>query len=438
MTMKKAFTIAIIACVVVFALYFVLEISGVTYRATGLGVSQVNDELRASWDDMEADEYLIAIFDEDGLVVSDKVKNEKYVMKDIQPNKEYKIQVAAKDSDGDYSDEDTAKLTTKEPQTISVSGSAGDVFTDSKFQLTAEADGNGAISYKSADKKIATVDSKGDVKIKETGSTDITVTAAETEDMAAAEATVTVNSGETYQGEMPKLPNAIESEAFKCAWPYGTAKSVYKFHGGTSTAHFKEAIDRVYPDHNHWAGVQPGKGASCDVFVGTVVRASGYDPNFPRALGKDYSYLPHSDKFTKVSPSQIQSGDIMLRKGHIQIYVEDDNGTGYIANAHFKLKTYGIIEKKNPSLGRYAIYHPNGECTTTLSEGEKGEDVQRAQEFLTWAGFYDKKVDGEYGSNVTKAVQEFQKATGSNETGSFGENCINKAKKYTRNSIEIK
>lgn len=438
MTMKKAFSIVIIGCLLVCAGYFALDKSGITYRVTGLNTAQVNSELRASWDNMECEEYLVAVFDEKGLVDKASVKKNSYSVKNIEANKKYKIQVAAKDKSGEYSREDTATYETKQPQTINVSGSAGNVFTDNKFKISAETDGKGNIIYESADKNVASVNPDGQVTIKENGTTDITVSVLETKDMAAAETVVTVNAGETYQGDMPELPNAITAEAFKCAWPYGTAKSVYKFHGGTSTSHFKEAIDRVYPDHNHWAGTQPGKGASCDVYVGTVVRASGYDPNFPRALKKDYSYLPHSDKFTRVSASEIQSGDIMLRRGHIQIYVEDENGTGYIANAHFKLKTYGIIEKKNPRLGGYAIYHPNGECSAPLSEGEKGTDVQQAQEFLAWAGFYDKKIDGNYGSNVTKAVQEFQKATGSNETGNFGDNCINKAKKYTRNSIVIK
>ena len=128
----------------------------------------------------------------------------------------------------------------------------------------------------------------------------------------------------------------------------------------------------------------------------------------------------------------------MLRKGHIQIYVEDENGVGYIANAHFKLKTYGIIEKKNPSLSRYAIYHPTGDCTAPLSEGETGTDVKQAQEFLAWAGFYDKKIDGNYGEEVTKAVKQFQKASGTEETGMFGSTCISNAKKYTINTIQIK
>ena len=438
MKLKKVLTISIVSCAVLCAAIFAIEISGISSRATGLEIAQVNNELRASWDKMDCSEYLVAVFDEKGLVEKADVKENSFSMYNSEPGKEYKIQVAAREDNGDYSGKDTAMYEAKQPQTISVSSSEGEVFTSEKFNIEAESDGGGNISYKSDNENIAKVSSSGKVTIKESGTAEITVTAAETEDMAAAETVIVVNSGENYQGEMPELPNAIESEAFKCAWPYGTAKSVYKYNGGTSTSHFKAAIDRVYPDHNRWGGTQPGKGASCDVFVGTVVRASGYDPNFPRALKGDYSYLPNSSKFTRVSASQIQSGDIMLRRGHIQIYVEDENGTGYIANAHFKLKTYGIIEKRNPSLSGYAIYHPNGECTTPLSEGENGEDVKKAQEFLAWAGYYDKKIDGNYGPNVTKAVKAFQEASGTDVTGNFGNTCISKAKKYTRNSIEIK
>lgn len=437
MTTKKILSIAIISCVLLCVAIFAAEITGVTFRATGLEVSQINDEIRASWDEMDCEEYLVAVFDDEGLVEKASVNDNSYSIKGTESNKEYKVQVAAKDEDGQYSNEDTVLYETKTPQTITVTGSEGDVFTSNEFTINAETDGKGDISFKSENKDVARVSRSGEVTIKDGGRAEIVVSAAETENMAAAETVVVVNSGETYQGEMPELPNAITSEAFKCAWPYGTAKSVYKYNGGTSTSHFKAAIDRAYPDHNRWGGTQPGKGASCDVFVGTVVRASGYDPNFPRALKGDYSYLPKSSKFKRVSPSQIQSGDIMLRKGHIQIYVEDENGTGYIANAHFKLKTYGIIEKRNPSLSGYAIYHPTGECTTPLSEGEQGEDVKKAQKFLAWAGYYDKKIDGKFGANVTEAVKAFQKDSGTDVTGNFGNTCISKAKKYTRNSIEI-
>lgn len=437
MKMIKALAIAAVACVMAFGMFFVLELSDITYRATGLEVSQVNNEIRATWDKVKCENYLLAVFDENGLVDKAFVNDESYVYKNAEVGKEYKIQVAARNTDGDFSDEDTEIMEVKKPQNISIEPSEGDVFTESSFNLNATADGDGKISYVSANEDIVTVNKKGKVEIKGDGTTEIKVEVAETEEMAAAEVVISLNAGEKYEGEMPELPNAIESEAFKCAWPYGTPKSVYKYNGGSATAYFKDSIDRVYPDHNSWGGTQPGKGASCDVFVGTVVRASGYDPNFPRALKGDYKYLPSSSKFKKVSPSQIQSGDIMLRKGHIQIYVEDDSGTGYIANAHFKLKTYGIIEKKNPSLSRYTIYHPTGDCTAPLSEGDEGQDVKQAQEFLKWAGYYDKKVDGKYGSGVVKAVKNFQEDSGTKATGKFGSTCIDKATKYKRNTIEI-
>lgn len=248
---------------------------------------------------------------------------------------------------------------------------------------------------------------------------------------------MTVHSNESYDGELPKLDNAIAGTAKRFAWPYGTAKSVYKYGGGNPTPYFKEAIGRVYPNHARWRK-QCRLGASCDVFVGTCVRASGYDSNFPRGLDEDYSYLPNSSKFKKVSPENIQSGDIMIRKGHIQIYIEDDEGTGYIANAHYKLKAYGIIEKKNPKLSRYTIYHPVEECVAPVTKGDEGENAEKVQNFLAWSGFFSDDVDGKFGTTTEDAVKAFQEAAGSDVTGKFGETSLKNAKEYKINSIEIK
>ncbi|MDO4176997.1 MAG: peptidoglycan-binding protein [Bacillota bacterium] len=435
MAIKKAIITALLLCLIAFGINFVLTYTGVTFRATGLELSQENLNINASWDESACDAYVVTVYKDDTKIEETITKEANFTVGNVETGKTYFVQVEAVDKDREaVSDEDSATIVTKEVQPLTVTSDTGRAFTSKTFKLSAEAEGN--ISYESNNKKVATVNENGKVKLKKEGTAEITVTAEETDDYCATTATVTVNSDASYEGEYPEMDNAIAAQAKKLAWPYGTAKSVYKYPSGNPTSYFKEAIDDVYPRHMHWMK-QCRWGASCDVFVGTCVRASGYDTNFPRGLDEDYSYLPHSSKFEKVSASEIQSGDIMLRRGHIQIYIEDDEGTGYIANAHFKLKTYGIIEKKNPSLGRYTIYHPTGECTAAVSRGDTGENAERVQEFLYWAGFYDGKIDGKYGASTEKAVKAFQKNQGTETTGNFGETCLNNAKKYKVNTIEI-
>jgi hypothetical protein len=70
----------------------------------------------------------------------------------------------------------------------------------------------------------------------------------------------------------------------------------------------------------------------CGVFVSTVMRSSGADPNFPlRGTGMMQSYLRGSEKYETFSPSSVgdlQSGDILFLNGHIFIYTgERHSGT---------------------------------------------------------------------------------------------------------------
>lgn len=139
----------------------------------------------------------------------------------------------------------------------------------------------------------------------------------------------------------------ICDQAKACAWPYGTPKSKYSYPNGSATEAFKKAIEKAYPNRNTW-GTQTRKGASCDVFAGTVIRSSGYDPSFPRGLDEVEKHCKGNPKWINTGIkdlSKLQPGDVVFYLydggGHIYIYV----GDGKIANAHYKGKTYGIIQK---------------------------------------------------------------------------------------------
>ena len=80
-----------------------------------------------------------------------------------------------------------------------------------------------------------------------------------------------------------------------------------------------------------------------------TLRASGYDPNFPRGLDEVQNYIKkNGDKWKTInapSMAKTKPGDVIFQLyngggGHIMVYL----GNGKVANAHYVGKTYGIIQ----------------------------------------------------------------------------------------------
>lgn len=141
----------------------------------------------------------------------------------------------------------------------------------------------------------------------------------------------------------------IVAKAKECSYAYGTKKEKYAMPTGKPKKEYRQALDRAYPDRRHW-GFRPRHGRSCDVFVGTVVRDSGADPNFPRGLDEVIPYVKNHPKKWKLIKNpkhgDIESGDIIYQiyksgAGHICIKMKAYNR---IANAHYVKNTYPIIQ----------------------------------------------------------------------------------------------
>ena len=246
---------------------------------------------------------------------------------------------------------------------------------------------------------------------------------------------------DTYRGEMPELQNAIAKQAIECAWPKGTPKAKTRWPGGSRPAAYTAALQKAYGSRSGWSK-QCRAGASCDVFVGTVVRSSGYDTKFPRGLDGDRSYLPKSDKFQKVtinSVSDYEPGDLIMyfnpKMSHICVYVEID-GKGYFAEASHSLKAYGRIAQKarvykKSNFKSLSVYRPCQDCYASYSEGDQSEDVAKIQRFLVWGGFLEDSADGVYGATTTEAVKKYQKEVGLEETGVFDKACLESIPTYS-------
>lgn len=141
----------------------------------------------------------------------------------------------------------------------------------------------------------------------------------------------TISKGEKIADKA--LEFAYKGHPKKADYPDGEPKAAYK-----------SAIHKFYLSYKSWSDA-PKRGASCDVFVGTSVRASGVDSKFPRGLSEQIQYLKDSSKWKKVGykgdRSVLKAGDIVLFNhgdgSHICIYAKKN----CIAEANYK-HTFGI------------------------------------------------------------------------------------------------
>lgn len=139
--------------------------------------------------------------------------------------------------------------------------------------------------------------------------------------------------------------------ATELAYPDDTSEADYP--GGRPTEKYEAALERAYPDRSSW-GAAPKAGASCDVFVGTVLRTTGIAPDFPRGLSEQIPYLRDSDIFYDIGyngdKSMLKPGDIVLidydTGAHICIIVNDRY---HICEANYR-RTYGITIKSEAGI----------------------------------------------------------------------------------------
>lgn len=139
----------------------------------------------------------------------------------------------------------------------------------------------------------------------------------------------------------------LSDTAKSLAWAKGTSPSKYAWKGGSATQEFKKALDKYYPTHKNWSKA-PSLGCSCDVYVGTTVRASGLDPKFPRGFDEQIKYT--SKAFEKLTYYNVTPYSVS-RDGDIILYTKNKKGTshhilmridGNICEAQYE-KTYGHV-----------------------------------------------------------------------------------------------
>jgi|GEM_PF-2806687 len=150
-------------------------------------------------------------------------------------------------------------------------------------------------------------------------------------------------SGITSQGAA-----AIAQEALNLAWPEPFENKPVSETGRTSALTPTPAYQAAMQQYNPGAlGALLNGGADCGAFVGTVMRASGADPQYPTSgTGSQWAYVvAHPEKYDiqyNVTDMQtLQAGDILIvggpsgagAAGHTWIYVGNQAGGYYSASA---------------------------------------------------------------------------------------------------------
>jgi hypothetical protein len=138
-------------------------------------------------------------------------------------------------------------------------------------------------------------------------------------------------------------------------------------------------------------------------------------PNDFSVFSKRYKNGDH----TKIS-KWWRNGDILNKYGHHVVTVVSGGRKNTIVKA--TKKHYSGEFPKLPARGYFVV-------------GDKGEEVEKLQKFLVWAGYDIGKcgVDKKYGKDTKKAVSNFMIDCGFKKiTGDFGKKSLAKAKKLKK------
>ena len=244
-----------------------------------------------------------------------------------------------------------------------------------------------------------------------------------------------------YSGSFPDFVqhsrNYLDKTARELAYAKGTTKATYNYKTGKPKGTFTTAIKKVYGSvYSKWSK-QCRMGASCDVFVGTVLRYSGCDTTWPRGLESQIKKTPkHMSEVT-----DIKAGDMMYYLfnggGHTRMIV-DISGKLYNCEANYKnnggqyghIGTLATAKPKNATK-MLKIFRVTSAFRTYLEKDDVGSEVTKWQKFLKWYG-YDCVADGDFGEKTEGFTKTFQLNNGLTADGQAGAKTIAKAKEIKK------
>jgi hypothetical protein len=168
-----------------------------------------------------------------------------------------------------------------------------------------------------------------------------------------------------YNKENSSGAEAIATTAEALAWPKKPKQHNYtkcytkwsQLKGEKPTEAFMTAYDKERKGHfktcSSKYGPGPSIGASCDIFIATVIRYSGYDKSVPWGWeAQYYHYFKNATKKWK-KVSKAKRGDVCINSDHVMIYL----GSERVAQANLHNKRFGHVTDRRCGSG-WTIYRP--------------------------------------------------------------------------------
>lgn len=141
-----------------------------------LTLMQTGSQITANWSSMACDGYDVKVFRNGRLTSMLHVDDNMYTIAGVHPGEYCEFNVSARLKDGKTTDSEKASMIAEKiRQNIMVDDTAFYGFAGSTFNMNASA--NGAMQYRSSDKSIAAVDSRGNVTLRQSGDANIIITA---------------------------------------------------------------------------------------------------------------------------------------------------------------------------------------------------------------------------------------------------------------------
>lgn len=157
--------------------------------------------------------------------------------------------------------------------------------------------------------------------------------------------------------------STIVQTALLLAWPNRG------LHNGTSKSLARQEYQEAMPKFNDYSNAGSTPWTDCGVFVATVMRMSGADPQYVgRGTSAQLSYVRTSGKFEAFIPkdtSQLKAGDVMVLNGHTYIYTDDYEGDGKV---HYTIAQASLGDHP-PEAGRVFLSDSRGPYTAARVKG---------------------------------------------------------------------
>ena len=96
----------------------------------------------------------------------------------------------------------------------------------------------------------------------------------------------------------------------------------------------------------------------------------------------------------------------------------------YVKNGSSSISSDSSSSKTSASSSVSSKIKALGSAPGIMRVGDKNSDVKKLQQALSILGYYDGKIDGDYGTGTTAAVKDYQKAKGLTADGYAGERTV--------------